>query len=317
MKRALPLAVFLCVMWAATAQAHPVALGASVSPATVNMAEHVTYTLFAEWPAGWNVAPPRLPAQEAAFDVTGCGEPQITATPSGGHRLAMTCDLVVFDGGRVALPAVTVRINDPEGRTILDTIPEQTVEVIAPLVEDQPRPPKGPETLERDWRKILLIAGATVASLALAALLVWLVVRWWRRRPQAAPPVAPPEPADERALRRLADPQLDEWLRQEKAKLYYSALTEIVREYLEGRFGFPALERTTTEILADLPRVDLRGHADWLRRLLPVADYAKFAGASVPLGRWTSDRDRARQLVLDTRPVETPADTAPKGEAAA
>jgi hypothetical protein len=302
-KRALAITALLAILAPAGAWAHPAALGASVTPQTVNMAGQIVYTIYAEWPAGWSVAPPRLERESGSFEVKDCQPPQVVATPSGGGRLAMSCRLTVFDAGQVALPTPPLRLLGPDGKTETDTPPEMTVESIAPQVGEKPRPAKGPETIERDWRKILLVAGAVFAALSFFTALIWLIVRRLRNRPPKAEKLAPPEAADVRALRRLADPQLQELMVRRDVKPFYSELTEIVREYLEGRFAVPALERTTSEILLDAERLDLKGHKRFLSELLRTGDLAKFADAPIPLERWPGDREGARRLVEDTRPA--------------
>lgn len=322
MKRAFLLALVLLLAGTGSAFAHEVVLGASVTPQTVSMAQHVTYTLFAEWPAGWNVAPPRPPAATDQFDVVGCGQPVIRDFPGGHRRLEMACDLVVFGSGKVPLPAWPLRLTDSAGKVETDTPPELILEVVAPLVDKDARAIKGQENIKRDWLKIGLIAAAAALGAALLVVLIVWLVRRLRRRGGKLAQAEPDEPPDIRALRRLVGPELEAWLFRQEAKPYYSELTDIVREYLEGRFHFPALERTTTEILADLRGLDLKGHEDFLADLLRVADRAKFAGLPVPPGRWTADRDGARKLVQDTRPILAPpvatpaAGIAPEGEAA-
>jgi len=294
------------LVWAATAHAHPVSLGASVSPETIEMAGTVTYTVFAEWPAGWNVTPPRLAGATESFEVVGCLPPVITELALGKHELAVSCELIAFDSGRVALPEVTMQLTGPAGELETAATPALHVDVVAPLVDENARPAKPQETIHRDWLRIILLAlaGALVGALVLAGLFFGLrrLVRKITGRGRVKP-AAPPEPADERALRRLDGERLAALLENGEAKPYYSELTDIAREYLEGRFGIPALEHTTSETLHDAAHVDLRGHAPFLADLLTVADLAKFAGSQVHRPRWEADREALRRMVQDTRPV--------------
>ena len=305
MRRVLPLLILgIALAWAPPAGAHPVAVSASVSPDAIEMAGTVTYTVFAEWPDGWNVTPPRLSGATESFEVVGCDAPKITQQTGGNHEMAVTCRLVAFDSGRVQLPEVPLQLTGPDGQTDVVTAPILSVDVIAPLVDETARPYKSQETIHRDWLKIIAyaLAGALTGALLLAALFFgirWLVRKITGRGREEKK--APPEPADHRALRRLAGEPLGVLLDGGEPKPYYSELTDIAREYLEGRFGVPALEQTTTETMRAVVGVELGDYRDFLGDLLTVADLAKFAGSSVNRPRWEDDRDKLRRLVVDTR----------------
>lgn len=59
---------------------------------------------------------------------------------------------------------------------------------------------------------------------------------------------------------------------------YFTRLTEILRTYLEGRFGINAMEMTSAQIiskLADEP--ETKDKRDYVREVLSMADFVKFA----------------------------------------
>ena len=63
-----------------------------------------------------------------------------------------------------------------------------------------------------------------------------------------------------------------------KSKQYYTGLTEILREYLVGRYHFQAMEMTSAEILDCIRELAVEERsAARLKRLLEVADFVKFA----------------------------------------
>jgi hypothetical protein len=306
-RRAWPLLLAL-LLTASLAQASPVALGVSAQPRSIQMAHHVAYTLYAFWPKGWSVAPPRPKSEEGMFDVA-CDQPEI-AEHAGRAQMTMRCDLIAFEPGIVELPRLSVVITGPDGGSETRAFPSVSIEVKGPTVGKEPRPIKPPEVVRRDWARIGWIAGIVVASLAVAALLVWQIVRRLRGRRKKVKDI-PGEPADSRALRRLHDPQLDRLFREGRAKPYYSELTEIVREYIEGRFGLPAPDRTTSEILADLGPFNLEAHRAFLSDIFRTADLAKFAGVEIDRGRWHPDRQASEAFVEQTRPAPEPAPPAP------
>ena len=61
-------------------------------------------------------------------------------------------------------------------------------------------------------------------------------------------------------------------------KQYYTRLTDILREYLDGRFSINAMEMTSTEILDALRRNnETRVVERHMKEILNVADFVKFA----------------------------------------
>lgn len=61
------------------------------------------------------------------------------------------------------------------------------------------------------------------------------------------------------------------------AKQYYTALTEALRVYIAGRFGFNAMEMTSSEIVDKLMETNDRESLKHLQSLFTVADLVKFA----------------------------------------
>jgi len=309
--------------------AHPVVFSAAVSPAVIEMSGRVTYTVACEWPAGWTVTPPPLRAGDEKDDflVLKRGDPVLEQIADGRQRMTVVYELVIDRPFDVTLPPLTVKLRGPGGVEDTGTVPAVTVRVIGPVgkitdfaarglarlagLENVPDAAtlrlKEQERIARQWRKFAVSLAAGLFGAAVLALLFLYLIRRFRRRRRAVAEI-PREAPEVIALRRLDGEPLQRLLAQREAKPYYTELTDIVREYLEGRFGIPALEQTTTEILSAGETCDLKGGRPFLRDLFKVADWVKFAGADAPFARWSADRDRARQFVETTTPTpETPA----------
>ena len=93
-------------------------------------------------------------------------------------------------------------------------------------------------------------------------------------------------------------------------KQYYTRLTDILRKYLESRFGIQALEMTSDEILAQTQKLLLTERASGqLRDLLKLADLVKFAKLTPSAEENEEAYDKAYYFVEDTKPeAEAPAD---------
>lgn len=96
---------------------------------------------------------------------------------------------------------------------------------------------------------------------------------------------------------------------QGQIKEFYTRLTDIVREYIDGRYGIDAPEMTSDEILDAIRRVaDAKSTTDNLTQILKTADLVKFA-KFVPM---TDENDlslvNAYLFVNQTKVVELPAE---------
>ena len=110
------------------------------------------------------------------------------------------------------------------------------------------------------------------AALPVAAV-VFLLVR--RRRAKTLPPPPPAHEIAWEALRRLVAAKLIEAGEVER---FFTALSAILREYVERRFAVRAPERTTEEFLREAAgHPALAGRRDGLARFLALADLVKFA----------------------------------------
>jgi hypothetical protein len=80
-----------------------------------------------------------------------------------------------------------------------------------------------------------------------------------------------------RELDRIKDEKI--W-QKDKIKEYYSQVTEVLRVYIEDRFGIPAMEQTSGEIFTSF-EINKNLISDktllYLGRILPLADLVKFA----------------------------------------
>lgn len=184
--------------------------------------------------------------------------------------------LTSFDSGYHAIPPIKIFSEKDtfESKALLIHIkdfPVDTTQGIKPIKDIVEAPP-APTSLF--WLWITL-----VAALIIALIIYYLKKRKAAPIEQAVPkPSIPPHIEALSALKLLAEQKL--W-QQGKIKEYHSRLTDIVRLYLEKRFGIPALEQTTEEILSSINRTQVINItlAEKLGQILRLADAAKFAKA--------------------------------------
>ena len=190
-----------------------------------------------------------------------------------------------FDSGSYYIPALTFRVESGSQTQELqtDSILIQ-VQTIAVDTTKAFKPIK--EIVEVKWSlwdywKVILAA----LLLIIFGIFIWIYFYKNRKTKVPVNKKMPPEKAHEKALRLLQELKDKQLWEQGKSKEYFSELSDIIRIYLEERFGITAMEQTTDELLSLLKKqtdakTELRKLRPELKLILRTADLAKFAKAS-------------------------------------
>ncbi len=125
-------------------------------------------------------------------------------------------------------------------------------------------------------------------------------------------------PPDQIAFSRLNELKEAQLWEKGQEKEYYTRLIDILREYLQERFGINAMEMTSSQILKALrSNEETRLPQKYMERVVEIADYVKFAKVRpMPDDNVRSWQD-ALQFVEDTKPAELPEDSANTEDAGA
>ncbi|MBR5465191.1 MAG: hypothetical protein IKU77_05310 [Alistipes sp.] len=116
---------------------------------------------------------------------------------------------------------------------------------------------------------------------------------------------APPEPPHVVAIKALEALHHQKMWQNNKHKLYYSTLTDILRTYIAGRWGIGAMEMTSEEILKAMCSVEIPDKARMdLTSILMDGDLVKFAKFTPEAEQNESDYTKAYYFVEETKPVE-------------
>ncbi len=180
------------------------------------------------------------------------------------------------------------------------TTSELDLEVTSLLVEagDEVEAPAPPFPSPLPWQRWSLLA---LAALIVAAV---CIVFWRRRSGTLAVGGEVPLPAHTKALRELARLRQAPRETHEEVEAFYVAVSQVMRIYLEERFGLHAPERTTEEFLAEVEAGEslLTSHRYALGQFLEQCDLVKFAGL-FPAAKVHEETFRiAEEFVESTRP---------------
>lgn len=246
-------------------------------PFTLNLSLKVPYGWFVEWN---DFTTDTLSEQ---LDIIKRSDVERTADADSNVIVKQQLTLMTFDTGQVQVPPIALkyaRSFDDANRLkaytdpidlYSTTIAVDTTLAYKPIVE----PIAAPVQMKEVFPWIL-----AVLLLALAAFGIW----YWRRHRKTKVdadgnivrgPVIPPYDKAVGDLETLRQQKL--W-QSGKVKEYYSSLTDIAREYIEGQFGVNAVEMTTDDILEEIKPLHFSQKTyDKLKDTMEVADLVKFA----------------------------------------
>ena len=226
-------------------------------------------------------------------------------------RLAKRYRLAAFEEGRFNLGRAQVLYAD---KNILDTLQvgdSLLLEVGTFRIDSTSHSIfdlKGQRTLPFRFAEIRGYVAWGLAALALLAAAAWALRRWLAARGRRlgdlfrpAPPL-PPHVAAIRALEALHHQKL--W-QNNRHKLYYSGLTDILRTYIAARWEIGAMEMTSDEIVAALRDTELPDKARRdLGAILRNADLVKFAKATPEAEENEADYLKCYYFVEETKPAD-------------
>ncbi len=190
-----------------------------------------------------------------------------------------TLILTAFDAGELVIPPIQFQytVQGDTAERSAETLPiPVTVRGVAVDTSKDIRDIKPPMALSITLGELL----PYIIGLAALGAVVWLVYYIMKKRKagESIFPEEPLRPANEIALEALRALEGERLWQRGKVKEYHSEITDILRRYIERRFGILAMESTTDEILISGPVGGLPGGArETLTTVLVRADLVKFA----------------------------------------
>ena len=197
------------------------------------------------------------------------------------RKLVQTYLITCFDSGEYRLPPFRF-ITEVDGR--LDSV--ATSEVVLKVHSMAIDTSRGPTDIKMPYGAPLTLKEVTPYLLgiiligSLLFLILYSVKRKKKKMPLFARPPKPKEPAHVIALRELDRIKDEKLWQKDKIKEYYSQVTDVLRSYIEERFGIPAMEQTSDETLSSFrSRRELLSDKslNHLDQILSLADLVKFA----------------------------------------
>ena len=230
-----------------------------------------------------------------------------TAFVNDGQTMTVTRNYVVtcFDSALIYIPYIPVTVDGSEYQSnrlalafMTYDIPEEEQNKLFPPKDNLRTPIRLYEIKGVAVRWLLAAIGLTVGIL--------LLMSFYNNKPIIKRiKVEAKVPAHVRAMDGIEELRISGGARSEDAKEYYTRLTDLVREYINERFGFNATEMTSDEILEHLLESCSKESLKELSELFSTSDMAKFAKFKPLLGENDRNLVTALDFVKDTM-VEVP-----------
>ena len=243
----------------------------------VTLDDDVVFRVEAECPEGVNVEFPDLKHDEFdAFELDASKITEKKLTAQGTMLFSRVYGLEPLNEGEATIDPFNIKVMEDGKEREIET-PELTLTIKEGeklgegLADDELELMAVRSPWQKGW--ILWSAGGVVA-LVIASLLVWRL----RRREKAVAEVR--KSPLETALAALEQLEKDDLVAKGELKEYYGRVSSILREYVEGRYGLQAPERTTEEFMEDLRRDSgtlSKEQKSLLEKFLMHCDLVKFA----------------------------------------
>ena len=308
MKKALILIICVVCAFKVTAQ---VSVDVRIDSIEMFVGQQVHVTLTANAKENFKVEFPQYkPTQyiTPGVEVLGSRETEKQELDNGFVARSMVYTLTSFDDTLYYLPPMTVKIDGKPYASKSLALKVLTMEVDT-VHTDQFFGPKDVQDnpfLWSDWSRPFWLS---VLLLVLMIVCYYLYLRLRDNKPiishiRIVKRLLP----HQKAMKEIEQIKADKMVTSENSKEYYTKLTDTLRKYIEERYGFCAMEMTSSEIIEKLVEVQDEGALSELRHLFLTADLVKFAKYSTLINENDQNLVNAiafiNQTKLENVPVE-------------
>ena len=270
------LGVVFGFLWADEPQ---ISLSSGVDKSRITIGDLITYTVEVTHDKNVKVEMPGMGANLGGFEIRDyrVHEPKIK-----GDKQISRWDYVIstFFTGEFEIPPLTITYTTPGDSTAKTLTTDKitiVVESVKPSEAGDIRDIKPPVEIPSNlWQQVrwFVVCGGLIGL----AILGYVFYRRWKAGKGLLLRETPPRPPHEVALERLDILKDSDLLEKGEIKPFYSELSEIIRQYIEGRYYMVAMEMTTTEIRNGLLAAEVSKEEHGIfETILDRSDLVKFA----------------------------------------
>ena len=279
------LLLLLCLLLPLPASAQQATFEASIDTVVLLIGQQRVLTLQAECASSQTVHLPAFQQYQPLFGgveiVDKLGTDTVYLADGQRKQVTERWTITAFDSALVALPPFAAIVDDD---TLLSkslalkvvTVPVDTLHL------DEFFPPKSVQDNPFSWVDWSDIFWLAVLLTFISIILAYVSLRAYQNKPiiriirRAAK-----RPPHQVAMEQIERLKVEKRWAEEDSKEYYTELTDALRTYIKDRYGFNAMEMTSSEIIERLLHEQDEQALSELRQLFQTADLVKFA-------KWTT-----------------------------
>lgn len=229
-----------------------------------------------------------------------------TSDIDGMMRVSKTFTLTSFDERLYAIPGMKVKVDGKSYSSNQLALKVLTCDVDT-LHPEQFFPPKDVQDNPFLWAEWSTPFWLSIVVMLLTLAFGYLVLRLKQNKPIITRiRVVKRIPAHQKALDEMSRLKTEHYNTADEQKEYYTQLTDTLRKYIRERFGFNAMEMTSSEIMEHLQSTGDDTMINELRELFNTADLVKFAKYSSLLGEKDMNLVKAINFIDQTKRDEQP-----------
>ena len=277
---------------------------ASIDSIQIFVGEQVHVTLSATAKEQSKVEFPQFKPTEyitPGVEVLGAKELETKEQDNGFVTRQMVYTMTSFDDTLYYIPPMKVKIDGKPYESKILALKVLTIEVDTTNV-DQFFGPKDVQDNPFQWSDWSLAFWLSVLMLLLLAAAYYLYLRLRDNKPiithiRVVKRLLP----HQKALQQIEQIKADKMVASENSKEYYTKLTDTIRKYIEERYGFNAMEMTSSEIIDHLMATQDESALSELRHLFLTADLVKFAKYSTLINENDANLVNAIDFINQTK----------------
>lgn len=227
---------------------------------------------------------------------------------NNGQRAVVTqiYTITSFDSALYYLPPMEVLVNNKPYYSKALALKVYSVNV--PLDPENPEKFFGPKSVMKApfaWEDWYVAIAAALLFIPFLLLLIFLIKRIRDNKPIIRKvKIEPKLPAHQVAMKKIERIKTEKIWQKGQSKEYYTELTDALRTYIKERFGFNALEMTSSEIIDKLMEIKDKAAISDLRTLFQTADLVKFAKHNPMMNENDANLINAIDFINETKEKE-------------
>ena len=239
-------------------------------------------------------------------EVLNMSDVQVEPIDNGMAHFVRVYTLTSFDDSLYYLPPFSVHVNEKEYKSKSLALKVLTVDVDTLHIEQfyGPREVQDNPFLWSEWSPLFWLS---VMMLLLLTLCYYLYLRLRDNKPiissiKLVKRLLP----HQKAMKEIETIKAEKLVNSENSKEYYTKLTDTLRKYIEERYGFRAMEMTSSEIIEKLMATPDQTALEELRQLFSTADLVKFAKYSTLINENDMNLVNAIDFINQTKQENVP-----------